>query len=386
MTQNERNFRYRTFIASAIFLFTFFSAALSSGDVDDQGLKPIPEWAVKEIEMTFARFVEWKGDDETVVFPMVTDVHSETHRGGTVNGDPDEIDWFDNKNHIFIAQQAAVRFNADFLVDLGDIGIDRYSDYVPSKPEDIYWRLATQLRVYQDFTAVPVLFCIGNHDHGPADFFISDRVFGETFNLPTLRRGVPIKTGPDFDYGYYDLPEKRTRVFFLNTSDEAYYGYSQEQLQFLADNLQLPDGWTVVICQHFCVSRSAGIWLSAPHIRAYRGEVWNAILHGFLHNSEGESDGVSWNFTNNHDCRLVGALSGDSHFDNQTTEDGINHMITQGFGTVLEENMPEGAINTKFNSGSQTLIDVAAIKTEKREMKIFRIGAGGADRDRTFSF
>ena len=118
MTQNERNFRYRTFIASAIFLFTFFSAAISSGDVDDQGLKPIPEWAVKEIEMTLARFVEWKGDDETVVFPMVTDVHSETHRGGTVNGDPDEIDWFDNKNHIYIAQQAAVRFNADFLVDL----------------------------------------------------------------------------------------------------------------------------------------------------------------------------------------------------------------------------------------------------------------------------
>ena len=386
MTYDKCYFSHWKVLFSLIFYFVLLSAPVSADDPDDRGLKEIPKWAENEIEMTYTRFLEWKGDDETVVFPIVTDVHSETHRNGTVNGDPEEIDWSDNKNHIFIAQRAAARFNADCLVDLGDIGLDRYSDYVPSKPEDVYWRLSTQLRVYQDFTAVPVLFCIGNHDHGPADFFVSDRVFGETFNLPTLRRGVPIKTGPDFDYGYYDLPEKKTRLFFLNTSDDAYYGYSREQLQFLADNLQLSDGWTVVICQHFCVGRSIGIWLSAPHIRANRGDVWEAILQGFLHNQAGETDGVTWDFTNNHDCRLVGSLTGDSHFDNQGTIDGVNYVITQGFGNVLEENMPEGAVNTKFESGNQTLIDVSAIKPAKRELRIFRIGAGGAERDRSFTF
>lgn len=386
MTQNDESSIIRIICVSLVFCFVVFVGNIVAESTDDTGLKPIPDWAEKEIETTLARFLKWKGDDETVVFPMVTDVHSETYRNATKNGDPKEIDWSDNKNHVYIAQQAAVKFNADCLVDLGDIGIDRYADYVPSKPEDIFWRLAAQLRLYQDFTAVPVLFCIGNHDHGPADFLISDRVFGETFNLPTLRRGVPVKTGRDFDYGYYDISEKKTRVFFLNTSDDSYYGYSCEQLQFFADNLQLPDRWTAVICQHFCVSRSTGIWLSAPHIRANRCEIWEAILQGFLHNQTGELDGVTWDFTNNHDCRLVGSLTGDSHFDNQSTINGVNHVITQGFGAVLEENMPEGAINTKFKSSCQTLIDVAAIKPEKRELRLFRIGAGGAQRDRTSSF
>lgn len=386
MTQNREIFSIWACLFSAIFCFVFFSEIIIAGAYDDEGLRPIPAWADKEIETTLSRYLAWKGDDETVVFPMVTDVHSETHRNATMHGDPEELDWSDNKNHIYIAQKAAVRFNADFLVDLGDIGIDRYADYVPSKPEDVVWRLATQLRVYQDFTVVPVLFCIGNHDHGPDQFTISNRVFGEIFNLPTLRRGILIKTGPDFDYGYYDIPEKITRVFFLNTSDGAYYGYSREQLQFLADNLRLPSGWTVVICQHFCVGRSIGIWLSAPHIHANRGEVWEAILQGFLHNQSGESDGVTWDFTENRDCRLVGSLSGDSHYDNQGTLNGINHVITQGFGTVQEQNMPKGAINTKFDAGNQTLIDVAAIKPKKGELKIFRIGAGGAQRDRSFSF
>jgi hypothetical protein len=363
-----------------------FTVLAVSGEASDAGLEPIPDWASAQIETTLARFKAWKGNDEVVVFPMIADLHSETHRNATINGSPEKIDWSDSKNHVYIAQQAAVRFGADFMIDLGDIGIDRYDDYTPSSPEDLYWRLAAQLKLYQNFTTVPAFFCVGNHDHGSDRFFISDRVFGETFNLPTLRRGIPIKTGPNFDYGFYDLSEKKTRVFFLNSSDEAYYGFSRAQLQFLADNLRLPPGWTAVICQHFCVDRSIGVWLKASHIRANRGEIWTAILLSFLHNESGEADNVVWDFTRNNDCRLAGCLTGDSHYDNQGTVKGINFVITQGFGDVLEENMPEGAVNTKFDRAYKTLIDVAAIKPSKREMRIFRIGAGGAERDRNFSF
>ena len=63
-----------------------------------------------------------------------------------------------------------------------------------------------------------------------------------------------------------------------------------------------------------------------------------------------------------------------------------DYIITQGFGRVLEQNIPEGAISTQYDPGIETLIDVAAIKPEKRELKIFRIGAGGSSRDRVFSF
>ena len=371
-------------VNSVVLVFFCYSEA---ADQHNDPAGQIPVWASDQINETFKRFQSWKGSDQVVVFPMVTDVHSETHRNATANnGDPAQIDWNDTKNHVYIAQQAALIFGADFIVDLGDIGIDRYDDYTPSKPEDLYWRLAAQLRLYQDFTAIPVFFCIGNHDHGPDHFAISNRIYGETFNLPTLRRGVPITTGSDFDYGFYDIPEKTTRVFFLNSSDEGYYGFSREQLQFFADNLRMPPGWTVVICQHFCVDRSVGIWLSAPHIRANRGEIWTAIVKSFLHNQAGSLDGITWDFTQNSDCRLAGCFVGDSHYDNQGNAEGFNNIITQGFGRVLEQNMPEGAINTQYDPGIETLIDVAVIKPKKRELKIFRIGAGSSSRDRVFSF
>lgn len=367
-------------------LATAGTSSLMSDEPESPVLTPIPDWAESQIAETLARFQEWRGSDQTVLFPIVTDVHSETHRQGTVNGDPEQLDWSDTKNHIYIAQHAAVAFGADFIADLGDFGIDRYADYVPSTPEDLYWRVAAQLHIYQNFTAVPVLHAIGNHDHGNDHARFSNRVFGETFNVPTFLRGVPIKTDPDFDYGYYDIPEKKTRAFFLNSSDEGYYGYSTAQLQFMADNLRMPEGWTALLCQHFCVERSIGIWNSAPHIRANRGELWTEILRSFLTGTKGESEGVVWDFTGNKDCRLAGCFCGDSHYDNQGKVDGILHVISQGFGDVLPENMPEGAVNTKFDRASCTLIDVVAIKPEKRQIKIFRIGAGGEARDREFDF
>ena len=369
------------------FLFAAAAAALSAQEPEENGLKPIPDWAQSEIDQTLARFLEWKGDDDVVAVPLITDVHSEPHPDPTINGDPAEPDWSDAKNHIYIAQQAAVRFGADFMVDLGDIGLNGCRHGDPCRPEDMYWRIAAQMRVYQDFTAVPVFFCIGNHDHGPDhDPQISNRLFGEISNLPTIHRGVPVKTGPDFDYGYYDMPEKKTRAFFLNTSDGAYYGYSREQLQFIADNLRLPAGWTAVFFQHFCVGHPLGIWLCCADTRAKRDEVWTAVLQGFQHNQAGEADGVTWDFTKNEDCRLVGCITGDSHFDNEGTVGGILHVITQGFGGIHPNDLPDYAVKTAFDKSTQTLIDVAAIKPKTRELRMFRIGAGGAGRDRAFTF
>ena len=358
-----------------------FAVSISAQEADEGGLNPSPDWAQSEIDSTLERFRQWKGDDEVVAVPLISNVHSEPHPDPTINGDPAEPDWSDAKNHIYSAQQAAAQFGADFMVDLGDIGMNS------GKPDSVYWRIAAQMRVYQDFTAVPVFFCIGNHDHGPDHApMVSSRLFGEIYNLPTLRRGVPVKTGPDFDYGYYDLPEKKVRAFFLNTSDGAYYGYSREQLQFLADHLQLPAGWTVVIFQHFCVGHPLGVWKGYEDTRAKRDEVWADILRGFLHNQAGETDGVTWDFTKNEDCRLVGCITGDSHYDNQGVVGEILHVITQGFGGIHPNDMPDGVVKTVFDKKSQTLIDIAAIKPKTRELKMFRIGAGGAGRDRAFTF
>ena len=78
----------------------------------------IPDWAKKEIAATLARYNAWKGDDMTVAFPLVTDVHCRPH---TL---PSDLSNFtDPKMHLFFAQQAGEEANADFIADLGDIDL-----------------------------------------------------------------------------------------------------------------------------------------------------------------------------------------------------------------------------------------------------------------------
>ena len=52
--------------------FTFFIAAMC---IQGQEIE-IPAWVDHEVNETFARFNEWRGDDQVVVFPIQTDVHS----------------------------------------------------------------------------------------------------------------------------------------------------------------------------------------------------------------------------------------------------------------------------------------------------------------------
>ena len=40
---------------------------------------PLPEWAVAAIREGTARYRAWKGADETVAFPLITDIHSHGH-------------------------------------------------------------------------------------------------------------------------------------------------------------------------------------------------------------------------------------------------------------------------------------------------------------------
>ena len=48
------------------------------GRFELRDLVVVPAWAKREIAMTLARYWAWKGEDESVVFPIVTDVHSKT--------------------------------------------------------------------------------------------------------------------------------------------------------------------------------------------------------------------------------------------------------------------------------------------------------------------
>lgn len=214
--------------------------ALGAGD--------IPDWAENEVQTTYRRYLAWKGDDVAVAVPFVTDVHSFTAGIDTADN------FADSKRHIRILKRAADVFGADATADLGDIGLDCEGVYtVPSSAPHQAQRIASQLALYADFMH-PHLALVGNHDHGAATNKITNAYFGETFNGASLPRAASLVTSAARDYGYYDVPHKNTRLFFLNTTETVPgngYGISDSQVAFLRTHLaELGDGASAVVFTH----------------------------------------------------------------------------------------------------------------------------------------
>lgn len=346
----------------------------------------IPAWAQNAIQETFERFSAWKGGDETVVLPTISDVHS--GRGDFA----EPLDWSDSKNHIRLLQHAAVVFGADATLDLGDIGFDRLPNRKPSDEATARQRLQSQRLLYEN-APVPAFFCMGNHDSGRSygetfsELRLSEREYGEMFNGATKKRGVEFSAGLNLDYGYWDVPEKSCRVIFLNTSDSAEVGYSDDQVRFLLHALETAVGRTVVVFEHVCLHPTIGDWYDGfPGGLFKHQRTVIRFLQAFALRTKEKIGDFESDFESAENTSLAGVIAGDSHFDAQSTRYGINYVVTQGYGTVSARNVPEEGAYTPFERTNQMLCDVVAIKPASGEMKVFRIGAGGESRDRAFRF
>lgn len=346
----------------------------------------VPEWVDQQIGEARARFEGWRGGDEAVVFPIVTDIHAARPFFAL------PPDFRDTKFHARFAQRAALAFKADLFAELGDIGFDRDLSWKPSKREDALSRLASQRNLYADFS-LPVLFCMGNHDSGRAygEFFselrVSAKEYGGMFNGMTKRKGTALVTGPNEDYGYLDVPGKKCRVFFLNTSDDGEVGFSLEQMRFLAARLKVPPDTCAVALAHKCIHPTIGKWKGGRPGTIPNGSLCMTMLADYVNGAKGAEGNVCWDFTGNRGATLAGCLFGDSHFNDQAVTNGVNFVITQGYGTVSAKDLPDGVgYVTPVDRTRTMLVDMVAIKPAKREMKIFRIGAGGPACDRAFRF
>ncbi len=337
---------------------------------------PIPAWFDQEVEKVQQRIQQWQGEDPVVLFPIITDVHSggrETYR------------------HVAYLNHAAKTLPFDFIADLGDIGLD-----VPATKElEVALPfLQRHADLHHQFPGISINL-VGNHDQnrngGPGNGF-NDRELGEIFNVPSLRKSTSLRQltlAENGTYGFVDIPARKVRVFFLNTSDRqdpAYYTVSIPQMQFLAYHMQFTEpGWTVLVLSHYCMWDDLGAW-ARDTIRGAHWETLLTLFREFNAGGKGEAEGVKWDFSRNVNCRMVAYITGDSHFDVTEVHDGILVAISQGFGGVSPIDVPRWASRLDFNPDQQTLVDLVAVKPEKKELRIFRLGIGGEERDRSFSW
>ncbi len=327
----------------------------------------LPAWANAQIDEAVARYKAWKGTDTTIAFTFITDIHSHL----TEKKAP--IDFTNSRYHVLFTQAVADRAGCDFLVDGGDHDYDNNC----KSNEEALKRMAVAESVYHDYTAHPVLFCQGNHDHGP--FLgrkkrpISSALFGDTFNGLAEKHGFKMVFGENKSWGYYDVPEKKFRAIFCNTSDSSYYGLSQGQIDFVAKALKsMPADWTAATFGHYCVFNEIGHWKQYQRNDGIQGK------QAFMSALEG--------FAKERPNALTGYFCGDSHFDNEMEFRGVNWTISQGYGGVGRDNKPWGARTISFSRAKSMLFELVAVKPSVGEFRIFRVGAGGAAFDRTCSY
>ena len=336
---------------------------------------PVPAWVDREIDATKARIEAWKGNDEIVLVPTLTDFHFYSPVCGV---------WPNLKAvtssmlaHAKYLKRVIERLGADAGANLGDLGFDFCPrHWSQSLDYERAARLAVEDAIYASLK-VPFVMVPGNHDGG----WDSPTGFGDRFNAPEFPRTRSFKRGPTGAYGYLDLPAKRTRLFFISTSESGNGGgkkITDEQVAFMRRAVaETPDGWTAMFFSHDCLHEDCGRWnypdYKTPEFKKSSGYVGlrtllsETILAGRV--------------------KARGILCGDSHFDLDWTDPAtsIRYVISQGYGgcgKALHPKTPAVATELHFKRSEQMLVDVSAMKPATGEWRIFRVGVGGASRDR----
>ena len=313
-----------------------------------------------QVKEALKRFQEWKGDDETLVFPIITDVHTGER--------------FSYK-HIGFAATAGKMFKADFMANLGDIGLNTY----PATVDSVYAKFILDktregMLKYDGMW----LYTPGNHDwDGGAGKWHTEQFLSDFFQKPwEAKAGGNLHLTPGKTYGYYDIPAKNFRIVFLNsessrTKGDYYYSYGDEQLEWLAGVLdQTPADVNVVLLSHW-MPHPLGIW-NTVSMNPVKKEDSSKIMD-LLASYQGKGN-------------LVGLFTGDTHVNFHRVADGVNYFVSQGYGWISPDVMVPGQMHAFFDYKESLCIDVVAVKPAKREVHTFRIGAGGADYDTCFPY
>ncbi len=313
-----------------------------------------------QIKEALARFNAWKGADEVMSFPIVTDVHTAGR--------------FTYK-HIGHAAKVAEAFGCDFIENFGDIGLNAYPATENSAyAKEIVDNVQSQMLKYDGVW----LYTPGNHDWdaGEGKYFTDNDLSG-FFQKPWQdKAGENLHLTPGKTYGWYDVPGKGIRVIFLNsqgtgTQNGSYYLFDDEQMvwfQALLDST--PVDMPVLVTAHY-MPHPQGRWTTVATTAEALAS--NERIMSIL--SSYAAKGT-----------LIGMVTGDSHVNMHSKDGGVNYFISQGYGWVVPDLMLPGTTHAFFDYKENLCLDVFAVKPSKREVHTFRVGAGGEAFDCVFSY
>lgn len=312
--------------------------------------------------------IETSLDNNCALIVFLTDLHIWCPSGQTAEGIA--------KQATKIRRQLAA-YNSiakSYPVDLCVYGGDYLNNSSQTNKETATEALKAVRMLIDQTDGSPVLIAKGNHDDNTmyTDYKNGFVSIDSLYKILTNKDSTIAVRNTDhleMSYGYYDIPNKKIRVFILNTLDLpteldedtnklAYSaqndsGFRQDQLQFVADHLQFTEkGWQVMFfCHHPIVaftkeeaepsnnSKPTGAVSGKGSIvlPIHGGLVMLDIINAFASGSKGKSTNttqdfeasVSYDFTQNKSNTVIACIYGHTHVVYRKVVDGINHIATR---------------------------------------------------------
>jgi hypothetical protein len=333
----------------------------------------LPKFVVPQAKETAKRVKAWKGNDEVIIFPILTDVH-------TCNRT--------TYKHIGYMVEMDKYFGYDFMVNLGDIGLNTEPAHsLQSFADMIINNIRNEMAKYKGV----FLFAPGNHEYdGGGGRHITSGELSELFQKPSLpyaNGNLHLTDGNC--WSYYDVPGKNLRLITLNSQNTetigTYYTYGMEQLEWLIKLLNAtPAGTDVLVFSHF-MPNEIGRWPGTKNKNDASCNALMSVLSAYANKQSGKEAGLKWDFSKANG-RLLGLFTGDSHINAHVKENGVNYFISQGYGRAENKILKPEQKRAWFNSRESLCCDIVVIKPATREVHTFRVGAGGADMDYMFKY
>lgn len=235
--------------------------------------------------------------------------------------------------------------------------------------------------------------------HGNMSYTIKPSEMYEIITRPSTIWAINENPNDKNMYFYYDIPDKKVRVFLLNTNDIPYVfdtdglvkyltinvaGYRQAQLKWFAENLKsMPDDYTAVCLQH----HQWGQWYATNS--AYYPYNWESV-EGILKAAK-EGSSFTRKYTGNADFasdisitfdtpkNIAFLAHGHHHTDRITTKYGITNVSTSCSVSRPKKDQRDRPLGEL----EEDLWDVFVLDTKKKHVDIVRYGAGS---DRSFGY
>ena len=307
---------------------------------DSSGLA---DYAIENIK-NVAATVEALQTPKTLSFAFITDTHFDSNGNSPFNL---------SANHHKAVGEISNYVYLDFILHGGDM-VQGYNTKTNTLAD-----IHLSIKDMRKYAKCPVLVTKGNHDDN------SYYIYYQTDKTPTQLitpqnwyntvtrtfKDDVVATNATLLGGYYykDFADQNIRVIFLNTCDTPImtdtngnlvyypikdYTYSDAQIKWLVNTaLDIPAGYSILICQHIPVDQSASVTHDGG---INNGDVVRGIL-GAAKNGTSYScsattgnlahDAYSVDYTGNAKD-IIAIISGHTHCDKFTTVNGIKNITT----------------------------------------------------------